>query len=162
MIKVRALAISALVILGFLGYNAHEEQYILEPLLPRTANGSVEDTSPGIASDYTQRGPNIDGEDYGDGCRVVLLTFPNNGTSWTQAFFTSATDGISKAVYKEGVPSRWPGAFVHGSMPPPTRAYTLQTKQWENAVSSSLISVLPTCNAINVSQGRRLILRSRR
>ncbi|KAL7536429.1 hypothetical protein ACHAWF_005460 [Thalassiosira exigua] len=52
-------------------------------------------------------------------CNVLLSTFANSGTTWTQAVFTSATGVVSEAVYKEGPPSLWPGTFVHGEMPSP-------------------------------------------
>ena len=55
--------------------------------------------------------------DYKDGCTVLLSTFPNSGTTWTQAIFRAATGLVSESIYVEGPPSQWPGAYVHGPGP---------------------------------------------
>lgn len=55
-------------------------------------------------------------------CAVLLSTFPNSGTTWTQAVFKSSTGGlVSEAVYNEGPPTPYPGIYVHGSLGPATR-----------------------------------------
>ena len=54
--------------------------------------------------------------DFREGCTVLLSTFPNSGTTWTQAIFTSSTGIVTEAVYKEGPPSKWPKVFSHGQL----------------------------------------------
>jgi len=50
-------------------------------------------------------------------CAVLLSTFPNSGTSWTQSVFRSSTGLVSEAVYgHEGPPTPYPGIYVHGTL----------------------------------------------
>mmetsp|Transcript_15047 Transcript_15047/g.43487 ORF Transcript_15047/g.43487 Transcript_15047/m.43487 type:complete len:399 (-) Transcript_15047:4159-5355(-) len=50
-------------------------------------------------------------------CAVVLNTFPNSGTTWTQAVFSASTGIASLAVYPEGPPSPFSThTFVHGKV----------------------------------------------
>ena len=54
--------------------------------------------------------------DFREGCTVLLSTFPNSGTTWTQTIFTSSTGILMEAVYKEGPPPTLPSTFAHGKL----------------------------------------------
>ena len=48
-------------------------------------------------------------------CATVLSTFPNSGTTWTQAVYTASTGIVSLTVYPEGPLSPFPPhSYVHG------------------------------------------------
>ena len=50
-------------------------------------------------------------------CAVLLSTFPNSGTTWTQAMFKASTGVVSLAVYPEGPPTPFSThTFVHGQI----------------------------------------------
>ena len=53
--------------------------------------------------------------DYRGGCTSLLSTFPNSGTGWTQAIFSSATGLLSEAIYAEGPKSKYSNTFIHGN-----------------------------------------------
>ena len=56
-------------------------------------------------------------------CATALSTFPNSGTSWTQAVFTASTGIASLAVYPgEGPRSPFqPKSYVHNAIGPDSR-----------------------------------------
>ena len=50
-------------------------------------------------------------------CAVLLSTFPNSGTTWTQAMFKASTGVVSLAVYPEGPPTPFSThTFAHGQV----------------------------------------------
>ena len=83
-------------------------------------------------------------------CAVLLSTFPNSGTTWTQAMFKASTGVVSLAVYPEGPPTPFSThTFVHGQigddyrLPDPDRGECLFVKSHARVPSRELADGSP-------------------